>query len=161
MNIDEIKQMKNADMKIIAKQNQFKATIWLADVKKFYETYKYNLGYNRGNNKKPRVNRPAIIIDKQGKIYRTFFLSAKQSLSNQYIFEMDNCKYQYCPKYFDWKKEARIFTKPPKKGKTRFIFIFNEEDLEQLMLFCGLCTQYYIQNIVEQNKKRKRCLMKF
>ena len=42
-------------LKTIAKNKEFKSTLWLVDVKAIYEEYNYNLGYIRTNNKKPRI----------------------------------------------------------------------------------------------------------
>ena len=155
MYIEELKGMFNNNTKIIAKQDNYKSTLWLADVKGFYERYQYNLGYKRKNSKKPRVNRPSIIIDKQGKYYRIFFLSAS---GKGYSFDIENCKYMYCNKPFLWKSNSRIFIKSIKEKRIKFIFLLHEDDLKNLMDFCAPCNDEYIQNIAN---KRQRCLMRF
>jgi len=157
MELYEFRVLQNAKMRKEAKKKDYRATLWLADVKKIYEQYEYNLGYKRGGDKKPRVSRPAVVVDKQGKHYRAFFLSA--SGDTGYRFKNENCMSQYCLAPFYWKADSRIFIKSRKNGKTRFIFLLRETDLEILMEFCGLCIEQYIESIVD--KKKQRCLMKF
>ncbi len=89
---ESFKQQENIALKTKTKNRSCKATLWLANVKEFYEKYGYNIGYIRKHSKKPRKNRPAIIIDKQNDNYRIMFLTTSGGDYN-YTFDLQNCYY--------------------------------------------------------------------
>ena len=130
-----------------AEGNFYTYTLWLADVKKLYEEYSWNLGYIRKKNAPPRKNRPAVVLDKINDNYKVIFLTTSKYGGGPY-FEIENCKYQYCSKDFHWEKISKILVFNGKKGKkARKVFIIKEKDLQELMVFCGTCSNSYINMI--------------
>lgn len=110
----------------------------------------------RKNYKKPRKNRPVVIVDKQNDNYKIIFLTTSDTSMRQ-KFDLSQCQYYNCKKQFAWRKDSAVMLS--QKKHIRF-FLFNEQDIEYLMHFCGNCAEYYINNIIH-TKDTKRCLMTF
>ncbi len=124
-------------------EKDYIATIWLAFVDRFYNSqYKYDLGFNRGQNKKPRKYRPSIIIskNKKGK-YKVIFLTTSNAQTA--FVNLEQCSFVSCRDIdFKWVKKAYIFSR---NGKS--VFVINKEDFDMLLKLCGDCERDYIEQL--------------
>ncbi len=147
--LNQIKsQILNEERKKASNQS-YVNTIWLVDVKKLYEKYNVNLGYKR-KEAPPRKHRPAIILDKIDENYKVIFLTTSKWGGSPF-FDIEYCNYKACPKYFDWISKSKVLILSKKKGKKpRRIFTIKEEDLHEIMTFCGVCSRVYLENIKQK-----------
>ncbi len=132
-----------------ASDQSYVNTIWLVDVKKLYEKYNVNLGYIR-KQAPPRKHRPAIILEKINENYKVIFLTTSK-FGGSPFFDIEYCNYKACPKYFDWTGKSKVLILGKKKDKKpRRIFTIKEEDLHEIMTFCGVCSQVYLRSIKQK-----------
>jgi hypothetical protein len=150
--IESLKKQYNKKMKVESQKRDFASTLWLSKVKNFYEKYKQDLGYNRGDDKRPRKYRPTIVACRKNEDYIVFFLSTKGSYFYKLNVE-ENCKSAYCPIDFKWEKESKIFM-DLKQKKIKFIRL-KREDLDELMYFCSSCYDFEIKKIAGKKCSKK------
>jgi len=139
----------------IAKERNLNATLWLADVRKVYNKYGYDLGFKKKG--KSRNFRPFIITEPcLSPTVKVIFLTTK---NNAGVLCNIECTKNNCLDFY-WQEKSRILTKFRNGKKPKRFFELNKEDLNIIGKFCGLCDENYIelikQELINRYKKVKK-----
>ncbi len=143
----EIKKERLNNLLKETKQNNMAGSLWLADLKKLFEEHNFNLGYKRGNYPARRL-RPAVVVGRQNSsgMFKVVFLT-KSKRQHSKPFELKHCNVDYCTKNFAWLEISYIL-----KYNNKFIFLFNDRDIKELMYFCGICKLDYLKELIDRDK---------
>jgi len=154
--LEELDEYINTLQKAEAEKNNFFASLWIINVENTYKKYGYSFGYKR-KGAKPRRNRPCIIVGNTDNNYELIFFSTSY-ISKPPSFEFTKCNHSSCNRKFHWSETERsnIFAKFIKETKqSRKFWYLKKEDLDELMTFCGICSDTYTKEFKERLKNYK------